>query len=50
MAANTAVTGLPYMGAEYAVMNGVVGKSAPQGVAGAITSYGWDKSYNFANN
>lgn len=50
MATNTAVTSLPYLGAEYAVMNGVIGRPAPQGIAGGIASYGLDKSYNFANN
>lgn len=49
MAANSSVTSLPYLGAEYATMNGVVGRPAPQGVAGGIASYGFDKSYNFAN-
>lgn len=50
MAANTAITSLPYLGSEYAVMNGVVGRPAPQGIAGGIASYGLDKSYDFANN
>ena len=50
MAANTSITSLPYLGSEYAVMNGVVGRPAPQGVAGGIASYGLDKSYDFANN
>ena len=49
IAANSSVTSLPYLGSEYAVMNGVVGRPAPQGVAGGIASYGLDKSYNFAN-
>jgi hypothetical protein len=31
-------------------MNGVVGSPAYPGIAGSTVSYGWDKSYNFANN
>ena len=49
MVVNSSITSLPYLGAEYTVMNGVVGRPAPQGVAGGIASYGLDKSYNFAN-
>lgn len=34
MAANTAITSLPYLGDEYAVTNGVMNRPAPQGVVG----------------
>lgn len=50
MAANTAITSLPYLGAEYAVMNGVVDKPAPQGVVGRygmpMVQAGYNSLYN----
>lgn len=50
MTANTAITSLPYLGTEYAVMNGVVNKKAPKGVFGRygipLVQRGYNGLYN----